>query len=92
MVISSCRTGAGNYAGILSCQKNIYKLCRERKWTPNHLAIVSAVPQATIKSILNGESQNPGIVTIKKLCDGFDISLSEFFTTPEFEELEQEIK
>jgi transcriptional regulator with XRE-family HTH domain len=50
------------------------------------------VPQATIKSILNGESQNPGIVTIKKLCDGFDISLSEFFTTPEFEELEQEIK
>lgn len=45
-----------------------------------------------LKSILNGESQNPGIVTIKKLCDGFDISLSEFFTTPEFEELEQEIK
>ena len=72
--------------------KRIYELCRERKWTPNHLAIVSAVPQATIKSILNGESQNPGIVTIKKLCDGFDISLSEFFTTPEFEELEQEIK
>ena len=75
-----------------SVAKRIYELCRERKWTPNHLAIVSAVPQATIKSILNGESQNPGIVTIKKLCDGFDISLSEFFTTPEFEELEQEIK
>ena len=75
-----------------SVAKRIYELCRERKWTPNHLAIVSAVPQATIMSILNGESQNPGIVTIKKLCDGFDISLSEFFTTPEFEELEQEIK
>jgi transcriptional regulator with XRE-family HTH domain len=70
----------------------IIELCRERGWTPNHLAMVSGVSQSTIKSILNGESQNPGIVTIKKLCDGFDISLSEFFTTPEFEELEQEIK
>ena len=72
--------------------RRIIQLCKERGITPNKLSTISAVPQATIKSILNGESQNPGIVTIKKLCDGFDISLSEFFTTPEFEELEQEIK
>ena len=50
------------------------------------------VPQATVKSILNGESQNPGTVTIKKLCDGLEITLGEFFSTPEFNELEQEIK
>jgi transcriptional regulator with XRE-family HTH domain len=50
------------------------------------------VPQATVKSILNGESQNPGTVTIKKLCDGLEITLGEFFSTPEFDALEQEIK
>ena len=72
--------------------KRIYELCNERGWTPNHLSNVAAVPQATIKSILNGESNNPGAVTIKKLCDGFEISLGEFFSTPMFDELEQEIK
>lgn len=70
----------------------IYELCVERNWSPNHLSIVSAVPQATIKSILNGESKNPGIVTIKKLCDGFEITLSDFFSTIAFDSLEQEIK
>ena len=72
--------------------RKIYELCDERGWAPNHLANVSAVPQATIKSILNGESSNPGIVTIKKLCDGFEITLSEFFSTTYFEKLEQEIR
>lgn len=72
--------------------KRIYELCDARGWTPNHLANISAVPQATIKSILNGESSNPGIVTIKKLCDGFEIPLSEFFSTSYFDKLEQEIR
>ena len=70
----------------------IRDLCHDRKITPNRLSTISAVPQATIKSILNGESKNPGSVTIKKLCDGFEITLGEFFSTPEFDGLEQEIK
>ena len=69
----------------------IIQLCKERGITPNGLSNLSAVPQATIKSILNGESQNPGTVTIKKLCDGLGISIPEFFTSSIFEELEQEI-
>ena len=69
----------------------IRALCRERGITPNGLANLSAVPQSTIKSILNGESQNPGTVTIKKLCDAFEITLGEFFSTSEFDALEQEI-
>lgn len=72
--------------------KRIIDLCKERGITPNGLSYISATPQATIKSILNGESKNPGIITIKKLCDGFDITLAEFFQTPEFDDLEQEIK
>lgn len=70
----------------------IRTLCQERGLTPNGLANLSAVPQATIKSILNGESQNPGTITVKKLCDAFEITLGEFFSTPEFDNLEQEIK
>ena len=70
----------------------IRQLCQERGITPNKLGTISAVSQATIKSILNGESQNPGTVTIKKLCDGFEITLGQFFSTPEFDKLEQEIK
>lgn len=69
----------------------ILALCRERGITPNGLSNIAAVPQATIKSILNGESRNPGVVTIKKLCDGFEITLVEFFSTPEFDGLDQEI-
>ncbi len=56
------------------------------------LATESAVSPSTIKSILYGKSQNPGIVTIKMLCDGLGITLIEFFDTKEFRELEQQIK
>lgn len=72
--------------------KRIRQLCKERGITPNRLSALSAVPQATLKSILGGESLNPGVVTIKKLCDGLEITLGEFFATPEFDALEQEIK
>ena len=70
----------------------IIQLCKKRCITPNALSYLAAVPQDTIKSILNGESKNPGTVTIKKLCDGFEITLGEFFSTPEFDALEQEIR
>ena len=70
----------------------IYQLCKERGITPTALSYLAGISQSTIKSILNGESKNPGAVTLKKLCDGFEITLGEFFSTPEFDELEQEIK
>ena len=70
----------------------IRQLCKKNGITPNGLSNLSAVPQSTIKSILNGESQNPGSVTLKKLCDAFEITLGEFFSTPEFDAPEQEIK
>lgn len=70
----------------------ILELCNEREITPNGLSYISGVSQSTIKSILNAESINPGIVTIKKLCDGFNISIIDFFNTEDFKNLEQEIK
>ena len=67
-------------------------LCNERNIAINELANISGVSPSTVYSILNEKSQNPGAVTIKKLCDGLEITLGEFFSTPEFDALEQEIK
>ncbi len=73
-------------------RNRILCLCEKRRMTINKLAIDSGVAPSTIKNILYGKSQNPGIVTLKMLCDGMGISLTEFFDTEEFKNLEQEIK
>ena len=70
----------------------ILALCNERGIAINELANISGVSPSTVYSILNEKSQNPGAITIKKLCDGLEITLGEFFSTPEFDALEQEIK
>lgn len=79
--------------GIYEYTKNrILQLCKERGITPNALSYAAGISQSTIKSILGGESKNPGIVTLKKICDGLDITLIEFFDTKQYRELEQELK
>ena len=70
----------------------ILELCSERNIAVNELANISGVSPSTVYSILNEKSQNPGVITIKKLCDGLDITLGEFFVSSEFDMLEQEIK
>ncbi|HBL40200.1 MAG TPA: transcriptional regulator [Ruminococcaceae bacterium] len=72
--------------------KRIYDLCKEKDITPNALSYLAGISQSTVKSILNGESKNPGIVTIKKICDGFNISIVDFFDTEDFRNLEQEFE
>ena len=72
--------------------KRILELCEERNMAVNALATVSGVPPSTIYSMLNEKSQNPGVVSLKKLCDGFEISVREFFNSDLFDNLEQEIK
>lgn len=73
-------------------KERILRLCEEKKMSVHHLAMESAVPPSSIKNILYGKSRNPGIVTIKMLCDGFGITLTEFFGTDVFSALEQELK
>lgn len=70
----------------------ILRLCEERGMSINSLATVSALPPSSIKNILYGKSRNPKLLTIKLLCDGLGITLGEFFSTPEFDTLEQEIQ
>ncbi|MCU7378936.1 helix-turn-helix transcriptional regulator [Clostridiales Family XIII bacterium ASD5510] len=70
----------------------INKLCSERELNPSSLAYLCGMDRSTIYSILGTKSKNPEIATIKKICDGLDITLAEFFDSPEFNRLEPVIK
>jgi len=77
----------------LNALKNrILHLCGERGISINRLANLCGMPPSSLKNILYGKSRNPKILTIKILCDGLGITLGDFFNTPEFNALEQEIK
>ena len=77
---------------VKAIRDRILHLCAERNISINKLATLSALPPSSVKNILYGKSNDPKILTIKKMCDGLDITLAEFFATPEFDALEQEIK
>ncbi|MCL2565586.1 MAG: helix-turn-helix transcriptional regulator [Defluviitaleaceae bacterium] len=70
----------------------IMQLCEERDISIYSLAISCGVDKSTIYSILGNKSKSPEVATIKKICDGLEITLGQFFNTPEFDGLEQEIK
>ena len=72
--------------------RRILELCTEHNIAINALANTSGVAPSTVYSMLNEKSKNPGVVSIKKLCDGLGISVREFFDSPLFDDLEQEIK
>ena len=70
----------------------IKELCLQRNITVNALCNLSGVTQSTVNDIVGGTTLNTGVVTIKKLCDGLDITVREFFDSDMFDDLEQEIK
>ena len=72
--------------------KRILQLCDEKNIAVNALANSAGVSPSTIYSMLNEKSRNPGVVSVKKLCDGLDITLRQFFDSDLFDDLEQEIK
>ena len=72
--------------------ERFYNLCKERKIKVNELANISGVTPSTAYSMMDRKRRDISITTIKKFCDGLGITLGEFFSTPEFDNLEQEIK
>lgn len=68
------------------------QICDQRGIKTNELANISGVTPSTVYSMMDVSRRNLSIITIKKLCDGLDMTLGEFFSTPEFDALEQEIK
>lgn len=77
---------------VTAVRNRILALCGERAISINKLATLSALPPSSIKNILYGKSQNPKLLTIKMICDGLGITLGEFFSTQEFDDLEQELQ
>ena len=67
-------------------RSRILELCRQRHIT------LSGVTQSTLNNIVSGRNNSATVATIKKLCDGLDITLRDFFNVPAFDDLEQEIK
>lgn len=67
-------------------------LCSERKIKYNELATLSGVTPSTVYSMMDKRRKDVSVLTVKKLCDGLDISIPEFFNAPVFEDLEQEIR
>jgi len=76
----------------VAVKERILELCKERGITINKLGTISGVTQSTINNIVSGRNNSTTIATIKKLCDGLDISVVEFFNADIFGNLEQEIK
>jgi len=70
--------------------KRLIELMEQRNLSLNGLARLAAVPPSTLKNIIYGKSKNPGVVTLKLLCDGMGITITEFFNSPLFSELEIE--
>ncbi|MBQ7466945.1 MAG: helix-turn-helix transcriptional regulator [Clostridia bacterium] len=64
--------------------QRILELCKLKNITPNKLGTISGVEPSTITSIFYGKSKNPGIVTLKNICDGFNITLFKFFDSELF--------
>ena len=66
--------------------QRILNLCKEKDITPNKLGTISGVEPSTITSIFYGKSKNPGIATINALCNGLEISVTEFFNDDLFKQ------
>ena len=70
----------------------IIELCNERRITVNKLSTICGLTQSTLNNIMHRKGSNPTVATVKKICDGLDMTLIDFFTSPVFDNLEQEIK
>lgn len=77
---------------IEAVRSRILGICGKRELTINKLATMAGLPPSSLKNILYGKSLNPKLATIKMLCDGLDMTLGEFFSAEEFDQLEQELK
>ena len=70
----------------------ILELCKEHHITVNKLSTICGLTQSTLNNIVGGRNNSTTVSTVKKICDGLEISIQDFFNSPLFQDLEQEIK
>ena len=73
-------------------RERITELCEEKHITINKLANISGITQSTLNNIMSGRNNSTTISTIQKICDGLEITVTDFFDSPLFLGIEQEIK
>lgn len=73
-------------------KERILELCRENGITVNKLATISGLTQSTLNNIVSGRNQSTTVVTVQKICNGLEISVRDFYKSPLFDTLEQEIQ
>lgn len=73
-------------------RRRILALCDERGLSVNKLSILCGVTQSTLNNIVSGRNKSTTVSTVKKICDGLDITITEFFEDELFSDLEQEIQ
>lgn len=76
----------------VAVKERILQLCEERELSVNKLCTISGVTQSTVNNIISGRNNSATVATLKKLCDGLEISLEEFFHSELFQNLEQELQ
>ncbi len=70
----------------------ILELCSQRNITVNKLSTLCGITQSTLNNIVSGRNNSTTVSTVKKICDGLELTVTDFFVSPLFEDLEQEIK
>ena len=73
-------------------RKRITDLCNENAITINKLSTISGITQSTLNNIISGRNNSATVSTIQKICDGLGITITEFFTSDLFDNIEQELK
>lgn len=73
-------------------RRRVLDLCDERGLSVNKLSILCGVTQSTLNNIVSGRNKSTTVSTVKKICDGLDITITEFFADALFSDLEQEIQ
>lgn len=72
--------------------KHLQDICRQRNMKYNELATISGVTPSTVYSLMDASRKDLSVITLKKLCDGLDMTITEFFDDELFKTLEQEIR
>ena len=70
----------------------IIELCKDNNITVNKLSTLCGITQSTLNNIVSGRNNSTTVSTVKKICDGLEISIIDFFTSPLFDNLEQELR
>lgn len=73
-------------------RQRIFELCRERQITVNKLSTLCGITQSTLNNVVSGRNKSVTVSTVQKICDGLEISIVEFFASPLFKNIDQEIK